>query len=134
MGKRIYALAAAVLVALAVLVGVSAGAGGTPGVTSSLISIGGTFPLSGPASSYGTIPQAEAAYFSYFNSLKQPGGKRGVFGRQIQFTYLDDGYNPAQTVQLTRQLVEQTKVFAIFNSLGTEPNEAIRAYLNKAKV
>ena len=134
MGKRIYALAAAVLVALAVLAGVSAGAGGTPGVTSKLISIGGTFPLSGPASSYGTIPKAEAAYFSYFNSLKQPGGKRGVFGRQIQFTYVDDGYNPAQTVQLTRQLVEQTKVFTIFNSLGTEPNEAVRSYLNQAKV
>ncbi len=134
MGKRIYALAAALGVALAVLVGVSAGAGGTPGVTSKLISIGGTFPLSGPASSYGTIPQAEAAYFSYFNSLKQPGGKRGVYGRQIQFTYLDDGYNPAQTVQLTRQLVEQSHVFAIFNSLGTEPDEAIRAYLNQAKI
>ncbi len=134
MGKRIYALAAAVLVALAVLVAGSAGAGGTPGVTNKLISIGGTFPLSGPASSYGTIPQAEAAFFSYFNSLKQPGGKRGVFGRQIKFTYLDDGYNPAQTVQLTRQLVEQTKVFAIFNSLGTEPDEAIRAYLNNAKI
>jgi branched-chain amino acid transport system substrate-binding protein len=134
MGKRIYALAAALVVALAVLVGGSAGAGGTPGVTSSLISIGGTYPLSGPASSYGTIAPAVAAYFSYFNSLRQPQGKRGVFGRQIKFTYLDDGYNPAQTVQLTRQLVEQTKVFAIFNSLGTEPNEAVRAYLNQAKV
>jgi branched-chain amino acid transport system substrate-binding protein len=134
MGKRIYALVAALAVACAVLVGVSAGAGGTPGVSKSLISIGGTFPLSGPASSYGTIPKAAAAYFSYFNSVKQPGGKRGVNGRQIQFTYLDDGYNPAQTVQLTRQLVEQSKVFAIFNSLGTEPNEAIRAYLNQAKV
>ena len=134
MGKRIYALAAALGVALAVLVGVSAGAGGTPGVTSKLISIGGTDPLSGPASSYGTIPQAAAAYFSYFNSLRQPGGKRGVYGRQIQFTYLDDGYNPAQTVQLTRQLVEQSKVFAIFNSVGTETNESVRAYLNQAKV
>ena len=134
MSKRLYALAVALVVVLAVLVGQSAGAGGTPGVTSSLISIGGTFPLTGPASAYGTIPQAEAAYFSYFNSLKQPNGKRGVYGRQIQFTYLDDGYNPAQTVQLTRQLVEQSHVFAIFNSLGTEPNEAIRAYLNQAKV
>ncbi len=133
-GKRIYALAATLVVACAVLVGVSAGAGGTPGVTSSLISIGGTYPLSGPASSYGTIASAVAAYFSYFNSLRQPGGKRGVFGRQIKFAFLDDGYNPAQTVQLTRQLVEQTKVFAVFNGLGTEPSEAVRAYLNQAKV
>ena len=31
---------------------------------------------------------------------------------------------------LTRQLVEQDKVFAIFNSLGTESNLAVRPYLN----
>jgi branched-chain amino acid transport system substrate-binding protein len=37
-------------------------------------------------------------------------------------------------VQLTRQLVEQTKVFAIVGSLGTAPNLATRPYLNAAKV
>ena len=37
-------------------------------------------------------------------------------------------------MQATRQLVEQDKVFAIFNSLGTEQNEAIRDYLNAQKV
>ena len=54
-------------------------------------------------------------------------------GRSTSST-CDDGYNPANTVQLTRQLVEQTKVFAIVGSLGTEPNLAIRPYLNAAKV
>jgi branched-chain amino acid transport system substrate-binding protein len=57
-----------------------------------------------------------------------------VYGRQIRFVYLDDGYNPANTVQLTRQLVEQTKVFAIVGTLGTEPNLAIRPYLNAQNV
>ena len=37
---------------------------------------------------------------------------------------LDDGYDPAKTVQLTRQLVEQDNVFAIFNSVGTDNNLA----------
>ena len=37
-------------------------------------------------------------------------------------------------MQATRQLVEQDKVFAIFNSLGTEHNVAIRDYLNAQKV
>ena len=74
------------------------------------------------------------AYFSYVNARKGADGRRGVFGRQINFVYLDDGYNPANTVQLTRQLVEQTKVFAIVGSLGTEPNLAVRPYLNAAKV
>ncbi|CAN5804065.1 ABC transporter substrate-binding protein [soil metagenome] len=47
---------------------------------------------------------------------------------------MDDAYNPAQSVQATRQLVEQDKVFAIFNSLGTEQNIAVREYLNQTKV
>ncbi len=42
-------------------------------------------------------------------------------GRQIVWKYYDDGYNPANTVQLTRRLVEQDKVFATVGGLGTEP-------------
>src|SRR5690242_12491967 len=110
------------------------GAASTPGVTSKLVTIGGTYPLTGPASLYATIPAAMKAYFSYVNVRKGADGRRGVFGRQINFIYLDDGYNPANTVQLTRQLVEQNKVFAIVGSLGTEPNLAIRPYLNSLKV
>ena len=37
-------------------------------------------------------------------------------------------------MQATRQLVEQDKVFAIFNSIGTEHNLAVRDYLNANKV
>ena len=44
------------------------------------------------------------AYFSYINSRKGPDGRRGVYGRQIVFKYYDDGYNPANSVQLTRRL------------------------------
>ena len=53
------------------------------------------------------------AYFSYINSRKGPDGKRGVYGRQIVFKYYDDGYNPANSIQLTRRLVEEDKVFAV---------------------
>ena len=128
-----------IAVAALALIGLSipaagTGAASTPGVTSKLITVGGTYPLTGPASAYAPIPAAMKAYFSYVNARKGPDGKRGVFGRQINFVYLDDGYNPANTVQLTRQLVEQTKVFAIFGSLGTQPNLAVRPYLNAAKV
>lgn len=112
----------------------TSGAAATPGVTSRTVSIGGTFPLTGPASAYGVIPAAMKAYFSYVNGRKGPDGKRGVFGRQIVFTYYDDGYNPANSVQLTRKLVEQDKVFAVVGSLGTEVNVAIRPYLNQVKV
>ncbi len=37
-------------------------------------------------------------------------------------------------MQAVRRLVEQDKVFAVFNTLGTESNLAIRDYLNQVKV
>ena len=110
------------------------GTAATPGITARTIKIGGTFPLTGPASSYAPIPAAMKAYFSYINSRKGPDGKRGVYGRQIVFNYYDDGYNPVNSVQLTRKLVQEDKVFAVVGSLGTEVNEAIQPYLNQVKV
>ena len=99
-----------------------------PGVTASTIKIGGTFPLTGPASLYKTIPAAEKAYFDYVND------HGGVNGRKIDFDILDDAYDASKTVPLTQQLVEQDKVFAVYGSLGTAPNLAIWDYLNKKKV
>jgi ABC-type branched-chain amino acid transport systems, periplasmic component len=60
--------------------------------------------------------------------------KGGVNGRKIDYRYYDDAYNPTQTVQLTRRLVEQDRVFAVFNSVGTQNNLAVRDYLNAQKV
>ena len=58
----------------------------------------------------------------------------GVNGRQINFTYYDDAYDPSKSVPLTQKLVEQDKIFADFGSLGTAPIIAARGYLNKKKV
>ena len=76
---------------------------------------------------------AMKAYFSYINARRGPDGKRGVYGRQIIWNYNDDQYTPPNTVQLTRGLVEQDKVFAVVGSLGTEVNLAIRPYLNRRR-
>jgi branched-chain amino acid transport system substrate-binding protein len=116
-----------VLAALLALVP-AALAGGTPGVTSSTITIGGTVPITGPAALFGSVGRGADAYFKYVNA------HGGVYGRKIRYLYLDDAYDPAKTVQLTRQLVEQDHVFAIFNSVGTDNNLAIRDYLNAAQV
>jgi branched-chain amino acid transport system substrate-binding protein len=105
-----------------------------PGISARSITIGGTFPLTGPASSYAPIPAAMKAYFSYINSRRGPDGKRGVFGRQIVFKYYDDGYNPVNSVQLQRKLVQEDKVFAVVGTLGTEVNQAVQPYLNSARV
>jgi len=120
--------------AMALVLGVTAAFAGTakgaadPGVTPTSILLGGTSPLSGPASAYASVARGADAYFKYVNA------KGGVLGRTISYKIVDDGYNPAQSVQVTRQLVEQEKVFAVFNSLGTEQNLAVREYLNVSKV
>jgi branched-chain amino acid transport system substrate-binding protein len=126
--------AAALVAALGVTASSATSAASETGITNRTITIGGTFPLTGPASLYATIPPAMKAYFSYINSRKGPDGKRGIYGRQIVFKYYDDGYNPANSVQLTRKLVEDDNVFAVIGSLGTEVNQAIRPYLNAKKV
>ncbi|HKG43926.1 MAG TPA: ABC transporter substrate-binding protein [Gaiellaceae bacterium] len=102
--------------------------GGPPGVTSKEILLGGTVPLSGPASAFGTVGPGANAYFKYVNA------HGGVFGRKIRYLYRDDGYDPSRTIEQTRELVQQDKVFAIFNTVGTEHNVAIRGYLNAIKV
>jgi branched-chain amino acid transport system substrate-binding protein len=60
--------------------------------------------------------------------------KGGVLGRKITYKYVDDGYEPQRTFLDVRQLVQQDGVFAIFNSLGTSNNAAIRGFLNQAGV
>jgi branched-chain amino acid transport system substrate-binding protein len=126
------------VLAAALAFGLPAALGGaaatTPGVTAHSILLGGTFPLTGAASSYAPIPRGMQAFFSYINARKGPDGKRGVGGRQIIWKYYDDAYNPTQTVQQTQRLVEQDKVFALVGGLGTEPQQAVRDYLNQKKV
>ena len=103
-------------------------AANAPGVTDVEIKIGQTMPYSGPASAYGAIGRAEAAYFKVINEAG------GINGRKINLISLDDGYSPPKTVEQTRRLVEQEQVAFIFGSLGTPTNLAIRSYLNDNKV
>ena len=112
----------------------SESAAAVPGITKNTITIGGTFPLTGPASLYAPIPKGMAAYFNWANQRKGADGKLGVYGRKIVWKYYDDAYNPANTVQLTNQLILQDKVFAIVGTLGTEPNIPIRPILNQRKI
>ncbi len=121
-------LAAAVTIALLVTSGASARPAADPGVTSTSVLLGGTVPLTGEAAAFGAVGPGAKAYFDFVNA------KGGVNGRKISYRYYDDAYNPAQTVLLTRRLVEQDRVFADFNSIGTANNLAIRDYLNAQKV
>ena len=106
----------------------AAWAANAPGVTDAEIKIGQTFPYSGPASCYGAIARAEAAYFKMINE------KGGVNGRKLNLISLDDGYSAPKTVEQTRRLIEEEGVAFIFQTFGGFTNLAIRPYLNENKV
>jgi len=99
-----------------------------PGVTDTTIKIGNTCFYSGPASSYGTIGRAMAAYYNMVND------QGGVNGRKIEFISYDDAYSPPKTVEMTRKLVEEDRVFLDAGPLGTPTNSAIWHYMNEHKV
>ena len=104
------------------------GAAAEPGITDTSVKIGSSYPFSGPASAYSAIPKALNGYFKKVNEAG------GVNGRKIEFVTYDDGYEPQRALTNARKLVEQDKVFALFNPLGTANNVAMRDYLNQKKV
>jgi len=94
----------------------------------------GTTTQADPGITSRAIKAGMQTYFKYVNARRGPDGKRGVYGRGIIFKTYDDGYNPAQAIQLQNKLVLQDKVFAIVGTLGTENNRAIQPMLNQRKV
>ena len=100
-----------------------------PGITATSILIGSHQPLTGPAApGYDLIAPASAAYFDYVNA------HGGIYGRKIIYKYLDDGYDPTNTVSVVHQLVLQDGIFALFDGLGTPTHLAVVSFLNAQKV
>ncbi|WP_066587306.1 ABC transporter substrate-binding protein [Cellulomonas timonensis] len=100
-----------------------------PGVTDTEIVVGTHHPLSGPAAAgYASISAATTAYFAYLND------NGGVNGRTIEYIVKDDGYNPATTQSVVRELVLEDRVFALLNGLGTAPHSAVLDFLDENEV
>ncbi|AEV88543.1 ABC transporter substrate-binding protein [Actinoplanes sp. SE50] len=105
------------------------GGGTVPGVTDSEVVIGTHMPLTGPAAAgYSKIAPASKAYFDFVNAAG------GVNGRKITYKVKDDGYNPATTQQVVRELVLQDKVFAIMGGLGTPTHSGVLDFLKTNRV
>ncbi len=109
--------------------GSSGGGASAPGVTATSITFGTHQPLTGPAApGYSEIAPASEAFFKYVNA------HGGVFGRKINLVIKDDAYNPTNTVNVVHQLVLQSKVFGIFEGLGTPTHTKVVGFLNAEKV
>lgn len=101
--------------------------GSTAGVTDTEIVLGTHFPLSQHlAASY--APIATAGMKGYFDYINDQGG---VHGRKIRLLIEDDHYNPADTSEVVRKLVEQDGVFAIVGGLGTATHSAVWKFLEE---
>jgi ABC-type branched-subunit amino acid transport system substrate-binding protein len=100
-----------------------------PGITTTTITIGSHQPLTGIAApGYDEIAPASNAYFQYVNA------HGGIYGRKIDYKYLNDEYNPAMTSTVVHQLILQDNVYAIYNGLGTPTHLAVANFINGEKV
>ena len=92
------------------------------------IKVGTTVPLTGAAANLGPVYLGSArAFLNYAND------QGGVNGRKISFIYKDSGYDPAKGLAVTRQMVEEDKIFAMAVP-ATIVNDAIYRYMNANKV
>ena len=104
------------------------GAHAENGVSDKEIVLGQSLGLTGPLAQLAPdIVNASKAYFDVVNA------KGGIFGRQIRVVTVDDGYQPANTVQTVRRLIDEDRVFALFNLTGTANVAGILPMLEKEK-
>ncbi len=97
--------------------------GDTTGVADKEVKIGSYYAKTGPAAVYDDIEKSWNMYFDEVNK------KGGIAGRQLKFIVDDDGYNPSNTVNVVKKLVEQDQVFMLFNGLGTPGGMAVLEYV-----
>ncbi len=99
------------------------------GVTATEITIGMCNALTGPASALGTgMKRGSTVYFEKINKAG------GVNGRKVRVISYDDGYEPKNTAEQTRKLVQQDKVFALFGYVGTPTSSAVLPIINEARI
>jgi branched-chain amino acid transport system substrate-binding protein len=126
---RVPSLGALVALLALVPVGVAAAASPrTPGVTPTRIVLGSSGPLTGDTASASGLFRGAGAYFRYVNA------RGGVFGRKLQFSYLDDASDAVRAAANARRLIWRDDVFALFSVVGTNSNLAIRKVANAAGV
>ncbi len=99
------------------------------GVTRDSILIGQAAGFTGSVA--GAVKEQNAGALAYLDTVNASGG---VYGRKIVLESLDDGFDFRKTPEMTRQLIEDKKVFALFLFRGTPTTEAAYPVAAKARV
>lgn len=98
-----------------------------PGVSDAAIVFGQAASLDGPAAALGTgMRTGILAAFAEANR------KGGVGGRKLELVTIDDGYEPTRSIDATRQLIDERKVFALIGPVGTPTAAATQPIAAKA--
>ena len=99
-------------------------------ITGDTIKFGTSLPQSGTYAAFSSILKGEQAYFAYLNTEK---GGVEIAGKKykIELVPKDDAYAAESTFSNVQSLVDDDKVFGLFNVVGTKNNLAIRDYVNE---
>lgn len=87
-----------------------------------VVTVGAFTPVTGPVPFYSILTHAAEAHFRHINDTA------GVDGWTIKYITQDDGYEPARSAAVTRQMVEGEGIFALAASVGTATNAAVLPY------
>ena len=87
-----------------------------------VVTIGAFTPVTGPVPFYAILTHAAEAYYRNLNE------NGGIDGWTINYVTKDDGYDPARSVAVTRQMVEDDGIFALAAPIGTATNVAVLPY------
>jgi branched-chain amino acid transport system substrate-binding protein len=99
------------------------------GVFPDKIVFGQAAALEGPAQALGQ--GMREGVLAAFGEVNRAGG---INGRKLELKSLDDGYEPEKTIEATKKLINEEKVFALVGAVGTPTSKAGQPIATEAKV
>ena len=99
------------------------------GVSDGKIVFGQVAALQGPAQALGQ--GMRQGILAAFDAANRAGG---ISGRKLELKSLDDGYEPEKTVEATKRILDEDKVFALVGAVGTPTSKAGQPIATAEKV
>lgn len=107
----------------------SVGAAADDGVGTDKILFGQVAALSGPAQALGQ--GMREGLLAAFEEVNRAGG---IGGRKLALKSVDDGYEPEKTIEATKKIITDDKIFALVGPVGTPTSKAGQPIASAAKV
>ena len=99
------------------------------GVSDGKIVFGQVAALQGPAQALGQ--GMRQGILAAFDAANRAGG---ISGRKLELNSLDDGYEPEKTIEATKRILDEDKVFALVGAVGTPTSKAGQPIATAEKV